>query len=90
MAGSLSQAKVTTKAPRGTPNNVEANINPSFDEETRILPFSNEEREFGDCGQVWEWDGSGFRPLTYKSMMDCKGVPPDDWPVLYRDRAERK
>jgi hypothetical protein len=77
-------------APRGTPINVETNINPGFDEETGVLSFFNKGRGLGDCGQAsdWVWDGRAFRLLTYKSMGDCKGVPQSDWPVLYR--AERK
>jgi hypothetical protein len=81
--------EVEFSAPRGLVN-VEANINPGFDQETGVLSFFNKGRGIGDCGQAsdWVWDGRAFRLLSYRSMGDCKGVPLTDWPVFYR--AERK
>jgi hypothetical protein len=47
-------------------------------------------RGIGDCGgeESWVFDGKGFRLLEMKTMPDCRGVPLEDWPALYR--AERK
>jgi hypothetical protein len=50
----------------------------------------NKGRGIGDCGdeESWIWDGKTFRLAEVKTMPHCRGVPGDDWPVIYR--AERK
>ena len=40
----------------------------------------------GDCGEQsdWVWDGAQFRLIRLTQLDQCRGVPSDDWPVLYR------
>jgi uncharacterized protein DUF1176 len=65
-------------------------INAGFDESTMTLSTFSKGRGFGDCGtaEEWVWDGEAFRLTSLRHMPRCFGVPPDDWPVLYR--AERE
>ena len=46
-------------------------------------------RGIGDCGTrgEWAWDGSKFHLTRYTAMDDCRGIPSNDWPVLYRAGA---
>ena len=64
--------------------------NPVFDPKTMTLSTFSKGRGIGDCGsrEEWVWDGKAFRLALLKIMPHCKGIPLDDWPVLYR--AERK
>jgi hypothetical protein len=64
--------------------------NPAFDPKTMTLTTFSKGRGIGDCGSAedWIWDGKAFRLALLKVMPHCKGIPLDDWPVLYR--AERK
>ena len=64
--------------------------NPSFDPRTMTLSTFAKGRGIGDCGSAedWAWDGKSFRLLRLRMMPHCKGVPLDDWPVLYR--ADRR
>ena len=43
-------------------------------------------RGLGDCGVAtdWAWTGRGFALLRLAEMDPCRGVPEDDWPVLFR------
>jgi hypothetical protein len=43
-------------------------------------------RGVGDCGSAerWVWDGNLFQLAELKTMPDCRGVPADDWPIVYR------
>lgn len=61
-------------------------INPAFDAATMTLSFFAKARGLGDCGTAgsWVWDGEAFRLIAFSTMPECRGVPPDDWPVLYR------
>ena len=36
----------------------------------------------------WTPDGKGFAATAQDLMGECRGVPPDDWPVSYRTRAK--
>lgn len=65
-------------------------INPAFDSRTMTLSTFSKGRGIGDCGTAedWVWDGATFRLVLLRMMPHCKGIPPDDWPVLYR--AERR
>jgi hypothetical protein len=65
-------------------------INAGYDEETQTLSTFNKGRGLGDCGSAidWAWDGQVFRMVLSKAMPECRGVPQEDWPALYR--AERK
>ena len=64
--------------------------NPSFDPRTMTLSTFAKGRGISDCGSAedWAWDGKAFRLLRLRMMPHCKGVPLDDWPVLYR--ADRR
>jgi hypothetical protein len=45
-------------------------------------------RGVGDCGVAaeWAWDGKAFRLMRAIMMSSCRGVPVEDWPVLFRAR----
>ena len=60
--------------------------NPSFDAKTMTMLTFGKGRGIGDCGDIsaWVWDGTAFRLTRYDLMPDCKGVPADDWPTVYR------
>jgi hypothetical protein len=64
--------------------------NPQFSNTDMTLVTFSKGRGIGDCGteESWVFDGKGFRLLEVKMMPDCRGVPLEDWPALYR--AERK
>lgn len=64
-------------------------INPDYDPDTRTLRAFNKGRGLGDCGQSreWVWDGAAFQLIGAAEMSECKGVPPDDWPVFYTRAA---
>ena len=53
---------------------------------TRILGSFAKGRGLGDCGDEaqWIWDGRAFQILSMRVMPVCRGVPGDDWPVLYQ------
>lgn len=61
-------------------------VNPAFDPKTGKLTTFSKERGPGDCGtgEEWVWDGKAFRLVLLKMMVHCRGIPYDDWPVLYR------
>ncbi|MBA4790785.1 MAG: DUF1176 domain-containing protein [Rhizobiales bacterium] len=42
-------------------------------------------RGIGDCGMhaAWVWTGDRFQLAFFAEMDDCRGVPMDDWPILY-------
>jgi len=65
-------------------------VNPTFDPKTMTISTFGKGRAMGDCGtsKDWVWDGKAFRLALLKVMGQCRSVPLDDWPVLYR--AERK
>ena len=48
-------------------------------------------RGIGDCGteEAWVFDGKAFQLAELKLMSDCKGVLPEDWPVVYRAQVKR-
>lgn len=63
--------------------------NPSFDEKTMTLSSFQKGRGIGDCGgeDQWVWDGKTFRLAAVRIMSECRGVPLDDWPTLYRTQV---
>jgi len=65
-------------------------VNPESDAKTGTLTTLNKGRGMSDCGGAseWAWDGAAFRVVVSKGMPNCKGIPVDDWPTLYR--AARK
>lgn len=64
--------------------------NPYIDEETKRLGSFYRQNERGDCGSATDWafNGETFAPTLYISMGACRGVMPEDWPVLYRAELE--
>ena len=65
-------------------------MNVSYDAATQTLYNFEKGRGLGDCGatNTWVWDGKGFVATAQDLMGECRGVPPDDWPVSYRTRAK--
>jgi hypothetical protein len=61
-------------------------VNPALAEDGKTISSFYLGRGLGDCGTrgEWAWDGAKFRLVTYSAMDDCRGVPSNDWPVLYR------
>jgi hypothetical protein len=64
-------------------------VSPSLSDDGKILSSFNKGRGLGDCGVStdWAWDGQTFRLTEYRSMGYCRGVPWDDWPVIFRAQA---
>ena len=60
--------------------------NPLFDPKTGTLTTLSKGRGLGDCGtgEEWLWDGTRFRLVQLKMMVHCRGIPYEDWPILYR------
>ncbi|WP_081689244.1 DUF1176 domain-containing protein [Inquilinus limosus] len=61
-------------------------VNPSLSDDGMTLNGFYESRGVGDCGEVadWAWDGEALRLARLARMDECRGVAPDDWPVLFR------
>lgn len=61
-------------------------VNPIFDEKTVTLATLDKGRGVGDCGDFseWVWDGTAFQKLAKKAMPNCKGIPVEDWPTVFR------
>jgi hypothetical protein len=64
-------------------------MNIDYSLSARILVSFSKGRGIGDCGseQQWVWDGTAFRLVIARVMTDCRGVPFDDWPMLYEARV---
>lgn len=61
-------------------------VSPVLLEDGRTIMSFDRGRGPGDCGALsyWVFDGEKLVP-THLSMMNvCQGVPPGEWPVLYR------
>ena len=56
---------------------------PSYDAETRTLSAWAKGRGLGDCGtaSAWTWTGARFVLTHEQTMGECRGVPPEFWPV---------
>ncbi|HMP62415.1 MAG TPA: DUF1176 domain-containing protein, partial [Phenylobacterium sp.] len=63
-------------------------MNIAYDPQTRTLANFDKGRGLGDCGAVteWRWPGEGFEVAEQVFMPECRGVPPEAWPVSYRSR----
>jgi hypothetical protein len=72
------------------PKNKEAVFNPQFDPATLTLTSFSVWRAAGDCGEIlkWVWTGREFQVAEFKAMPECEGLPPSDWPVLYRAQVQ--
>jgi hypothetical protein len=72
-------------APGSTEPSISDPMNIDYSVDARILVSFSKGRGIGDCGseEQWVWDGSAFRLVIARVMSDCRGVPFDDWPMLY-------
>ncbi len=61
-------------------------INPALSDDGMTLTAFNKVVGAGDCGDTsdWAWDGEAFKLLRYSEMTECRGVAPEDWPVLFK------
>jgi hypothetical protein len=76
-------------APQGQLRTIATNA--SFDAKSMQLQTFSKGRGIGDCGasETWVFDGREFRLAELSVMSECMGVPPDDWPVVYRAEVSR-
>lgn len=74
----------------GEEDDASALTNPGLSDDGAVISAFSKGRGIGDCGALGEWvfDGERFQALTYATMDQCRGVPPEDWPQLYT--AERR
>jgi hypothetical protein len=74
-------------APGRTPDN--SLVNAEFDKQTGAIEFYRKDRGLGDCGATgkYVWTGSMFALASYAAMGPCRGVPSQDWPILWRARV---
>ncbi|HZZ88739.1 MAG TPA: DUF1176 domain-containing protein [Caulobacteraceae bacterium] len=65
-------------------------INAEFDPKTQSMSMRDKARGIGDCGELttWVWDGGAFRVTRELSMPACRGMLPEDWPVLFASRQK--
>jgi hypothetical protein len=86
LSGEGRPATVDFTAPGETPDDPAELTNPSLAEDGSTLDSFAKGRGIGDCGEAtsWAFDGSRFRLATLSRFEDCRGVPPEDWPVLFR------
>lgn len=61
---------------------------PALSDDGMTLGSFAKGRGLGDCGVMaeWAWDGSAFKLMRATMMDSCRGVLPDDWPVLFQAR----
>lgn len=64
-------------------------VNPIYDPAHQTLTVFPRGRGLGDCGTIttWTWSGGAFVLSEERSMGDCWGMTPDDWPTLWRTRG---
>ncbi|MDP1738566.1 MAG: DUF1176 domain-containing protein [Caulobacter sp.] len=74
------------QAPGSTEATTTEAWNLHYDPASHTLLAFAKGRGLGDCGSEdqWVWDGAAFQLLVTRVMGDCRGVPFDDWPTLYR------
>lgn len=65
-------------------------VNAGLTEDGRTIQAFFRGRGLGDCGTVtsWVFDGEDLALVEEAMMGECRGVMPDDWPVLYRAEIE--
>ncbi|MDO8379809.1 DUF1176 domain-containing protein [Phenylobacterium sp.] len=65
-------------------------MNVDFDPETQTLSNFEKGRGIADCGGAysWIWDGRVFRVSEQVEMPACRGLPAEEWPVLFRSRRK--
>ena len=61
-------------------------VNPVLWEDGRTVGAFARGRGLGDCGAIARFalDADGISLVEETAMGECRGVNPDDWPVLYR------
>ncbi|MFD2238379.1 DUF1176 domain-containing protein [Aureimonas populi] len=61
-------------------------VNPTLMEDGLTITAFARGRGLGDCGAIASWAMDAGAPTLVESavMGECRGVMPDDWPVLYR------
>lgn len=67
-------------------NGEEFLVNADFSNATMTMTTFNKGRGIGDCGdeERWVFDGKTFQLAEVKTMPHCRGVPSEDWPMVYR------
>ena len=75
----------------GTPSGVPARppgllLNAQASPDGRELSADEPSRGLGDCGdtRTYRWDGIRYRLVLARLMPACRGLGPEDWPVVYR------
>jgi len=63
-------------------------VNPSLSKDGLILSSFTKGIGVGVCGEGadWIWTGTQFRLFRFIEMRECRGLPSEDWPVVYRAR----
>ncbi len=85
-------ARLADLGPQGTaigPDELETGstlVNAGLAEDGRTIQAFARGRGLGDCGSItsWVFDGQDLVLVEEAAMGECRGVMPDDWPVLYR------
>ncbi|GAA0644991.1 DUF1176 domain-containing protein [Brevundimonas lenta] len=83
-------ADLPTWRPQGRPGETDLwLVNPVYYPQTRTLIIFPRGRGLGDCGTitVWTWTANGFALTEERTMGDCQGMPPDQWPTTWRTRG---
>jgi Protein of unknown function (DUF1176) len=78
---------VKFEAPGKAPGN--GLVNAKFDKLTGAIDFSRKDGGAGACGASgrYVWTGEKFALASYTEMGPCRGVPPKDWPIIWRARV---
>ncbi|MGW9331905.1 DUF1176 domain-containing protein [Bosea sp. NPDC055594] len=65
-------------------------INSDYTPENGQLGYFAKVRGIGDCGGSgnYAWTGSDFALTTLSAMGECRQLPSDDWPVLFRSEVK--
>jgi hypothetical protein len=65
--------------------------NGGFDPKTMSISAFAKGRGLGDCGtgSEWVWDGRAFVLVSETTMVHCRGVPWDYWPVTVKREVRR-
>lgn len=87
-AGDVGSAMpVNFSVPGKTPDN--SLVNAGFDKQAGTIEFFRKDRGVGDCGTTgkYVWTGSKFALVSYAAMGPCRGVPSQDWPIIWRAKV---
>lgn len=66
-------------------------VNAGVEDDGLVLAAFNKGRGLGDCGEEsrFAWNGSALELVGYRALGVCRGVAPEDWPVLYRAEVDQ-